>query len=181
MLQRLVNLTISGEVLVYVDDFCACSPLNIAEVDRSVTREITVQLMGSDSVTANKWEMGRRVDFVGWDFDLDTRRVTLSRKNHYKAVYYFFTVDTSKPQLSHTMQALASRATRYSTVCRHMRPYTAAFYAMTTQYGESSSVMRRMSVLAVMDVHITGKVRCNHLLRFAINYCICNLVATFMQ
>jgi hypothetical protein len=46
----------------------ACSPpLECAESDRSVKREITIQLMGSDSVAENKLETGRRVDFVGWD------------------------------------------------------------------------------------------------------------------
>jgi hypothetical protein len=100
------------------------------------------------------WENSRRVDFVGWDFDLDTRRMSLSQKNHYKAVYYFFMVNTRKAQSLHTMQALASRETRYATVCRHMRPFTAAFYAMTTQYGNSQSAMRKMSVLAVMDVQM---------------------------
>jgi hypothetical protein len=107
--------------------------------------------MGDDSVAENKWENGRRVDFVGWEFNLDTRMVSLSQKNHYKAVYYFFIVDVHKPQSLHTMQALASRATRYSTVCRHMKPYTAAFYTMTTLY-KSPSAMRVMSKVAALDV-----------------------------
>ena len=77
--------------------------------------------------------------------------VSLSQKNYYKAVYYFFIVDVRKPQSLHTMQALASRATRYSTVCCHMKPYTAAFYAMTT-LCKSPSVMRVMSKVAALDV-----------------------------
>jgi hypothetical protein len=41
ILQRLVNNKIHGQVSVYVDDFCACSPLRSAELDRNVTRDIT--------------------------------------------------------------------------------------------------------------------------------------------
>jgi hypothetical protein len=35
-----------------------------------------------------------------------------------------------------------------------MKPYTAAFYAMTTYYGGSSSALRKMSALAIMDVQM---------------------------
>jgi hypothetical protein len=152
-LERKTNATIEGEVLLYVDDFCGCSPMLSAESDRSKTRELTVQFMGTDSVAENKWEFGRSIDFVGWQFNLDSRRVTLSKKNHYKAIYYFFIVDTEKPQSLQTMQMLASRATRYSMVCRHMRPYTAAFYKMTTSFT-STSARRMISRTAVMDVQM---------------------------
>jgi hypothetical protein len=136
-----------------VDDFCVCSPLKSAENDRNVTRQLTVQLMGTDAVAENKWEHGRRIDFVGWDFNLDTQRVTLSKKNHYKAIYCFFMLNTSGVQTLHTMQEVASRATRYSTVCRYMRPYTAAFYAMTTNY-KSASAKHKLSAEAIMDVQM---------------------------
>jgi hypothetical protein len=103
-LERKTNTTIEGEVLLYVDDFCGCSPVLSAESDRSKTRELTVQFMGTDLVAENKWEFGRSIDFVGWQFNLNSRRVTLSKKNHYKAIYYFFIVDTEKPQSLQTSQ-----------------------------------------------------------------------------
>ena len=153
LLQRLTNASISGKALLYVDDFCVCSPTLHALADRNITRVLTKQLMGEDSVAENKWEMGRIVDFVGWEFNLNTRNVTLSHKNHLKAVFYFFYIDLSIAQSLKTMQALASRATRYVTVCRHMKPYTAAFYAMTTMYSSSSS-MRMLSKLAILDIQM---------------------------
>jgi hypothetical protein len=153
LLQRLTNSSIKGKALLYVDDFCVCSPTLYALEDRNITRTITKQLMGEDSVAENKWEMGRIVDFVGWEFNLDTRTVTLSHKNHLKAVFYFFYIDVAVSQSLKTLQALASRATRYVTVCRHMKPYTAAFYAMTTTYSSMSS-MRMLSKLAILDIQM---------------------------
>jgi hypothetical protein len=149
ILQRRTNESIAGTALLYVDDFCVGSPLTKAAENRNITRDLTVGLMGKDSVAENKWENGRRIDFVGWDFNLDTRLVTLSKKNHYKAIYSYF----KEAQTLQTMQELASRATRYSTVCRYMRPYTAAFYAMTTGF-RSESARHKLSAEAVMDVQM---------------------------
>jgi hypothetical protein len=110
--------------------------------------------MGEDSVAENKWESGRKVDFVGWEFNLDTRTVTLSKKNHLKAIYYFFSIDLNQKQSLKTIQALASRATRYVTVCRQMKPYTAALYALTTAFNNSQSAVRTMTRLVILDIQM---------------------------
>jgi hypothetical protein len=78
----------------------------------------------------------------------------LSKKNHLKAIFYFFSIDLNEKQSLQTIQALASRATRYVTVCRQMKPYTAALYALTTTFNNSQSAMRTMSRLAISDIQM---------------------------
>ena len=66
------------------------------------------------------------MDVIGYTLDLEKQVVTLSRRNFLKTLYLFFTVDTTAAVPVHTMQTIAALISRYSTICRYMRPFSKA-------------------------------------------------------
>jgi hypothetical protein len=65
---------------------------------------------------------------IGWCFDLDLRVVSLSRKNFLKALFAFVNVEVDSVTVGE-MQVLASYASRYSTIIRSLKPFTADLFA----------------------------------------------------
>jgi hypothetical protein len=92
-------------------------------------------LLGPDSVAEDKTEWGRILILLGWEFNLNLRTVTASRRNLLKAIHAFFSIDIDGMVLLEDIERVASYASRYSILCRAMRPYTAALHRATTAYG----------------------------------------------
>ena len=59
---------------------------------------------------------------------------------------------TSKTHHIKTWQAIASRASRYSVVCEHMKPFTSAFHKMVASYKGSTSIAKIITQDAQMDL-----------------------------
>jgi hypothetical protein len=152
LLQGCINDQISGQVLVYVDDFCGCSGTSSADADQITANRIGEGLMGKDAMAEDKHESGRRLEMIGWTFDLDQHSVSISERNHLKTVYCFFAVDTTKPQHLRTWQGIASRASRYAAVCRQMRPYTSAFHRTVQRFKDDTVVTRIPDSDSIFDL-----------------------------
>jgi hypothetical protein len=88
-----------SSTLMYVFD--------IAE-DLAVTRRICTSLLGSGSVADDKTETGTRLDIIGYTVDLDTRRVSIAKRNVLAALHGFIGSDVNKRLNLRTAQRLAS-------------------------------------------------------------------------
>lgn len=115
--------------LVYVDDIGGICKHSAVGQQRSVVQAVAEGLLGPKALAMQKWETGRRVDYIGWEIDLDSRRVSLKRRNFLKVLHGFFAVDLNKPWSGRIVERLASWASRYTTVLRHLRPFTDDLYS----------------------------------------------------
>ena len=116
VLQKLCRHLISGLCYWYVDDLMAVSPNDSELVDSHVQ-----QLLGQGSIALVKSQHDRCLEFLGWDFDLDTQTVTLYARNMNKLVHALFTFHpTDKILISHVQRlaSLISRTSHGKKVCK---------------------------------------------------------------
>jgi hypothetical protein len=127
----LLALAMYGYVMAYVDDYMAVTLSSHLGQDFAIICEVTTLLLGPHAVEWTKWYAGRQAEWIGWMIDLDTRTVSLGRKNLLKVLYGFFSFDTSRYiQGSHLLR-LASYASRYTTVLQPLTPFTTLLYSQT--------------------------------------------------
>jgi hypothetical protein len=99
------------------------------------------QLLGQGSIALAKSQQDRCLEFLGWDFYLDTQTITLCVRNMNKLVHALFSFHpTGKISVS-----------RVSIKSRHMRPYTHTLHAITSGYT-SPHVKILLSDLAQSDI-----------------------------
>ena len=121
VLQKLCCHLISGFCYWCVDDLMAVSPKTLYVNDSEFVDSHVQQLLGQGSIALAKSQHDRCLEFLGWDFDLDTQTVTLCARNMNKLVHALFTFHpTDKILISH-VQRLASLISRTSMLSRHMR------------------------------------------------------------
>lgn len=134
VLERYLNVSptghpqMFGSLRVYVDDLMAVTVKQRLNADNRIVNNYCDQLLGPGAVEPKKFEAGRRLDFIGWCFDLDTRLVTISQKNFYKVAYAFFDVDLDRKVQVRMLEKLASLGSRYSMIIREMRVVNTAIY-----------------------------------------------------
>ena len=110
-----------GRKIWYVDNLMAVSPKTLYVNDSEFVDSHVQQLLGQGSIALAKSQHDRCLEFLGWDFDLDTQTVTLCARNMNKLVHALFTFHpTDKISISH-VQRLASLISRTSMLSRHMR------------------------------------------------------------
>jgi hypothetical protein len=160
ILEGCIQSEIEGGLCVYVDDLCGCSGIQHSDNDQDIAKDICIQLLGEESLAEDKHFQGRRLDMLGWSFDLDLQTVSISEVNHLKTLYCMFSIDTSKKQHIKTWQAIASRASRYSVVCEHMKPFTSAFHKMVASYKGSTTITKIISPDAQMDLDMWKALLC---------------------
>ena len=115
--------------LVYVDDVGgACRESDIAIMKQSVRNEAE-GLLGPNALAEQKWESGRRLDYIGWVIDLDSRQVFLKRRNFLKVLHGFFAIDLAAKWTGRMVERLASWASRYAAVLRHLKPFSDDLYS----------------------------------------------------
>ena len=150
-LQALCRHIISGLCYWYVDDLMAVSRRNLYVNDSTIVDNKVQQLLGNGAIAAAKSQHDRCLEFLGWDFNLDTRTITLCARNMHKLVHVLFSFDvTLKVSISH-IQRMASLLSRASILSRHMRPYTHALHAITSGYSQPH-IKIQLSILAQSDV-----------------------------
>jgi hypothetical protein len=150
-LQVLCRHIISGLCYWYVDDLMAVSLRNLYINDSTLVDSNVQHLLGTGSIAATKSQHGRMLEFLGWEFNLDTRSITLCTRNMNKLVHALFSFEpTAKISISH-IQRLASLISRASILSKHMRPYTVTLHAITSGYDQPH-VRIQLSVLAQSDV-----------------------------
>lgn len=150
-LRYLVRLAITGASDMYVDDVMGVSTRANAAADMAACDATIRGLLGPHSVAANKDELGRSLDFIGWQVDLDSRRVTISHRNFLRTIHAFFGFDLSAAITLTRVQCLASLASRCSMLARQMRPFTRALHECAAQYSNPIQ-RRRLSATAKADV-----------------------------
>jgi hypothetical protein len=116
---------LQSDVLMYVDDIMGVGMAEHVPTDIALTMAICTSLLGPTSVADDKTEQGRYV-IMGYVIDLDTQRVSISRKNLLSALHGFITVDINGSMTLRVAQRLASQASRYGKICRVMRPFCGA-------------------------------------------------------
>ena len=101
--------------------------------------ELMNGLLDPGSLNEHKNKRGRRLTFIGYDFDLNTQRVSIARKNVLTCLYGFMLLSENTGTVSvKTLERLASWASRYSTVCVLIRPFVGWLYA--AQAGQRRNV-----------------------------------------
>lgn len=123
-----------GEVHIYVDDLMGCCRLGREEQCVACARQAVHELLGPDitgnnlagpdSVNEDKTVRSRHLDFIGWSVDLETRRLGMARHNYLKTLYGFLQVEPKSVLKVRDYQKLGSWSSRYSKVCRFMRPFS---------------------------------------------------------
>lgn len=122
---------LKGKCKMYVDDIvgiCLAADLN-GEVQLAKT--VCTTLLGPNAIAEDKTEAGTRMDVLGYVLDLRLKLVSISRKNFLNAVYGFFTTALDDKLTLKTAEKLASWGSRYSKICRAMRPFCGALHRAT--------------------------------------------------
>ena len=126
-----LRYALRSRTLMYVDDIIGVCFAEDVEEDLARTREICTSLLGSGAVADDKTETGTRLDIIGYTVDLETKRVSIAKKNFLTALHGFVGTDVTKRLNLRTAQRLASWGTRYGKICRVMRPFCGALNALT--------------------------------------------------
>ena len=100
-------------------------------VSGKILHTICIDLLGPNAVADDKSKSGRRLKLIGYIVDLDKKTLSIARKNFLNTVYGFYTVDTKAQTTLSFAQKLASWASRYSMIFRHMRPFSSALHQAT--------------------------------------------------
>jgi hypothetical protein len=152
LLIDLVNRATGLKGVMYVDDVCAVSPRLRAAADRVTATAVIEGVMGVGSVAPKKTEFGRALTMIGWEVDLDNRRVSLSRKNLLKTLFAFFSVEMGEGLTLPVVQALASRASRAAVLSVAMRPFTRGLFNCMSFYQGDRGMKRKLSAEAKFEV-----------------------------
>ena len=124
VLRVLIAIRIDGEAKLYVDDVMGASARKLWLADREKAVE-EMKLLGDEAEAVDKRESsedneGRKVDCLGWEFNLGEWVVDVAEENRMKALYLFWTTDLEGTVALETVEALASMAQRYSVVYREL-------------------------------------------------------------
>ena len=82
------------------------------------------------------------VTSVAWSINLDTRQVGIAKHNFLKTFYGFCFARTELYLTVRGIQKLASWASRYSLICRHMRPFTHYLYSSCSGYRNLETLVQ---------------------------------------
>ena len=139
-----MNHKLKGNVLIYVDDIMGVCLRKDLPHEMNTAKTICTDLLGPNAVADDKTKSGRRLDLIGYVIDLDNKLLSIARKNFLNTVYGFYTVNTeAKVRVRTTIpfaQKLASWASRYSIIFRHMRPFSCALHL--TPCGRSNRAVQ---------------------------------------
>ena len=143
VLLRAINSEIQGEMKIFVDDFLGASQRQYVESDMKIAREVAERLLGKYAVSEKKTFVGPILDWIGWEVNLVTKTVTIANHNLYKTLYGFFKLEKGQRVTVKEIQRLASWASRYTLICRYMRPFTYYLY---------NAIKGRKQLQALIDI-----------------------------
>ena len=128
VLLRAINSEIQGEMNIFVDDFLGVTQKKFLEEDMKIAKDVAERLLGKFAISAKKTFHGPILDWIGWEVNLETQTVTIADHNLYKTLYGFFKLERGQRVTVKEVQRLASWASRYTLICRYMRPFTYYLY-----------------------------------------------------
>ena len=120
---------IHGKLCSYVDDSMGVCLRSQLHHDICTICEVIELLLGPKAVEWKKWYFGRVLVMIGWKIDLDSRLVSLSRKNLMKVAYGFTITDLDKPVTVRWVTKLASWSSRYTQILRALHPCTVSLFS----------------------------------------------------
>jgi hypothetical protein len=115
---------------MYVDDLMGCCHIDDLQHELDTARRICNGLLGEGAVEESKTSHGRQQDFIGWQFNLDRESVAVARHNYLKTLNGMMTLDTNRGVGVRDIQRVASWASRYSAICRSLKPFTQDLFDM---------------------------------------------------
>ena len=116
---------------MYVDDIVGVCMADDISNEIECAKSVCTDLLGPNAIAEDKTEIGTRLDILGYVLDLELSLVSISRKNFMNAVYGFYTTSVDKKIDLASAQKLASLGSRYSKICRAMRPFCGALHRAT--------------------------------------------------
>ena len=127
----LIRLCIQGLVSIATDDVIGVSPTihvdnDLMSADKSINDVFT-----TDCVNPAKTVKDRKMDAIGWSFDLDLQRVGIAKHNLLKTLHGFMIVRLGEFVTVKCLMKLASWASRYVIICRFMKPFSAYLHCLT--------------------------------------------------
>jgi hypothetical protein len=81
---------------MYVDDIIGVCFADDVDKDPAETRRICTILIGPGAVADDKTETGTRLDIIGYTVDLESRRVSIAKKNFLAALHGFKGIEVEK-------------------------------------------------------------------------------------
>jgi hypothetical protein len=133
--------SIHGRLCSYVDDSMGVCLKSQLHHDVCTICEVVELLLGPTAVEWKKWYFGRVVVMIGWKIDLDSRLVSLSRKNLMKVAYGFTVTDLEAPVTVRWVTKLASWSSRYTQILRALHPCTVSLFAQTAGMQNMEATM----------------------------------------
>ena len=97
---------------------------------------IIEDLLGDDSISHDKTVSGRRLDWIGWSFDLDTMCIGISDRNFYKTLLGFMSVEKDGYVQVSFLHKLASWASCYVAICPFLSPFSGYLYEAFSGYRQ---------------------------------------------
>jgi hypothetical protein len=129
-IRSIAKCSLEGDSIGYVDDFGgACLERDVIRViDKFCT--IVEGLLGPGSVNLKKTIWGRKIVFIGWEFDLDGGpSISLSDRNLRKVLHGIFSIPSDWKLRRSVIERLGSWASRYfSIVFPQLRPFASLLY-----------------------------------------------------
>lgn len=129
---------------MFVDDHCGVTKRTHLMTDIAITRSQFVSLLGDeapeDSKTITSCDQRGQIDIIGYLIDLTLRVVSITKKNFYKTLLGFFSVNLDDAVPVRTLERLASWASRYVIICRWLGPFTRPLYSAYAGLRRSVSV-----------------------------------------
>ena len=140
---------------MYVDDVMAGGFREDLPGDKAVVKERMDGLLGPGAFSEKKYECTtnsiRRIDWLGFTVCLRGLVLTISRRNFRRTVLGFLTVDLDRPVPYHTLERLASWASRYSIICTAMRPFSYRLYAsFSWMENKNASIVLSPDIIAIV-------------------------------
>ena len=133
-----MNHKLRGKALMCVDDIMGVCIRDDLAHDMETAKTICTDLLGPNAIANDKSKSGRRLDLIGYVVDLNKKSLSIARKNFLNTVYGFYTVDTKAKSTLPFAQKLASWASRFSMIFRHMRPFSSALHRATCGHSKKA-------------------------------------------
>jgi hypothetical protein len=148
-----IRKRLRGNVEICTDDLCGVSHRNDVDHDIAIVREVIIKLLGPFAINEKKTVVARVADIVGWSINLDTQLVTMAKHNLLRTLYDFIQVKHGQHISIKYLQKLASYSSRYSTICRYMKPFSSYLYDAASGYHNvETRVMVSAELLVVTDL-----------------------------
>jgi len=116
-----------GAVDMFVDDIVGAVKSSRLAEGLGVFAEVTDNL--GVNLAEDKYEHGRVLEMIGYEIDLIQRLMTLSKRNFWRVLLGFMSVDVTQPISIKKLERLCSWSARYTIVIRVLKPLTNILYS----------------------------------------------------